>query len=204
MQNVSSGHPSDSSFRKGIVRFRYAVTWLTVRPRRWFFGRCLWRGSYGTKWLPTRREEWDDYDYNKDRKRTELEMIEWPNVHWRFAYLTVFRFFKWLHYNGCWEFAFRGKPSWDGIRRKQHNPVSRLVQRIGETTAGVHILSMECYHCASKEGWQGELAEDETGTTFILEDSGTTATMDGTDHWFRGTTICPKCGYRAEYREGSL
>lgn len=178
---------------------RYLLAFLTVAPRRWFFGRCLRKGSFGTRWLPTRREEWDDYDFFKDRPRTDLEMIEWPNFHWVLAYHTIFRFFKWLHWDG-----WRPLCRWGPRTRETFPWYARLVQKIGKTTAGVHISGGECYHCGSDAGAQVDLSDDETGTTFVLTDSGTSATMDGTDHWYRGYTICPKCGYEDEYSSSSL
>jgi len=79
-----------------------------------------------------------------------------------------------------------------------------VVHRIGATTAGYAISGGECYHCSSPEGCQVDLSEDETGTTFILEKTWSEGTQDGTDYRFRGVTICPKCGYRAGYEDGSL
>lgn len=188
-----------SGFAQALLRIRYMLAWLTVRPRRWFFWQCIAKGSFGTQWLPRRREQWDDYDPTHDRKRTEWEMIEWPNLHWVIAYHTVFAFFKWLHWDG-WRLLCR----WGPRSRETFPWYARLVRKIGQTTAGAAISGGECYHCASDEGDPMDLCDDETGTTFIFQASGTSQTMDGTDHWFRGTTICPKCGYRQEYSSSSL
>ncbi len=186
---------------EALKRVRHALAYLTVRPRRWFFWSCIAHGSFGTRWLPVRREEWDCYHPGKDRPRTEWEMIEWPNLHWVLAYRTVFAFFKWLYWDG-----WRPLCQWKGRNgcRSSFPWYARLVKAIGRTTAGVHISGGECFHCGSVSGDQVNLADDETGTTFILEASGTSATMDGTDHWFSGTTICPACGHRAHYSDGSL
>jgi len=37
-----------------------------------------------------------------------------------------------------------------------------------------------------------------------LEEAWTEGTQEGTDHRFRGITTCPKCGFKAEYEDGSL
>lgn len=195
----TTGPTARGGFSQAIIRVRYALAWLTVRPRRWFFWRCIAKGSFGVRWIPTRREEWDKYHPRHERERTELEMIEWPNVHWVFAYHTVFAFFKWLYWDG-----WRPLCRWGPRCRETFPWYARLVRKIGQTTAGAAISGGECYHCGSDHGCPVNLADDETGTTFILEETGTSATADGTDHWFRGTTICPKCGYCQEYSDSSL
>lgn len=162
--------------------FRYGLGWFFVRPRRWLFWRMV--GSCYVRWLP----EHDDY-------------FGWkmPNVHWWILYITVFKFFCWLHYD-AWRPLCTWKDGW-----LHHTPCyAEWIQRIGQTTAGSAISGGECFHCASKDGNQVDLADDETGMTFILTDSGTTGTQDGTDHWFCGITICPRCGFRSDYRDSSL
>lgn len=86
------------------------------------------------------------------------------------------------------------------------NLFAEWVQFIGRTTAGwpCHGTILECYHCGFEEGSQVNCSEDETGKTFILEDTGVSFTDMGDDHWFSGTTICPVCGYRQTYSDGSL
>lgn len=182
-----------------LVRIRYAIAWLTVRPRRWFFRNCIAHGSYGARWIPRRREAWDNFHWGKGRERKPWEMIEWPNLHWWIAYKTIFAFFRWLYWDGWRPLCKWGQRSLETIPR-----YAQLVKKIGQTTAGAAINGGECYHCASDEGDPVDLCADETGATFILEATGTSATMDGTDHWFRGTTICPKCGFRQGYSDGSL
>lgn len=187
-------------------RWRYRLAFLTVRPRRWFFWKCIAEGSFcnhrwGWRWLPRRREEWDCYHPGYDRKRTEWEMIEWPNIHWVFAYLTVFAFFRWLRWD-----AWRPLCRWEGPggSRSSFPWYARLVMWIGETTAGQACHSSECWHCAAPNCDPCSLSEDTTGYTFILMETGSTATLDGTDHWFRGISICPRCGHREDYGDGSL
>lgn len=177
---------------------RYYLAFLTVRPRRWFFTNCISRGSFGARWLPVRREEWDNYDCGRDCPRTEWEMIVWPNLHWVLAYHTVFAFFKWLYWRG-----WRPLCRW-GEQRETFPWYARLVYRIGATTAGAAISGGECWHCASPRGCPVELSGDETGTTFLLERTWVSSTWDGNDYRFSGTTICPVCGYQQYYEDGSL
>lgn len=83
--------------------------------------------------------------------------------------------------------------------------IAKIIHRIGSTTAGFAISGGECFHCASVNGCQVDLSEDETGTTFILKDSWSSYCGEvGTDHRFSGTTICPDCGYEEYYEDGSL
>jgi hypothetical protein len=198
MQTATTTLPDEPTLRSSLRKLRYYAAFITVRPRRWFFRKCISEGSFGAQWLPIRREEWDNYNPRKDRPRTEWEMIVWPNIHWVLAYRTIFKFFKWLNYD-----AWRPLCKWDRVR-KTYPWYARLVHRIGQTTAGCAISGGECWHCASEEGCPVELSNDETGKTFILERIWSSATMDGTDHRFCGKTICPKCGYEAYYEDGSL
>lgn len=82
--------------------------------------------------------------------------------------------------------------------------IARVIKRIGATTAGFTILGGECFHCASPDGDQVELSQDETGKVFKLERTWESYSQDGTDYRFCGTTICPRCGYRSYYEDGSL
>ena len=166
-----------------IKRLRYAYGWAFVRPRRWAFSRMVW--SYRPIWW-FRRHEWSG--------------LEWPNIHWWILYCTVFRFCEWLHWRAWHAFCRHDERGYV----KPIPLVAKVLRRIGETTSGWAVSGGECFHCASRDGNPVELSDDDTGTTFILEDSGTCSTDMGTDHWFRGTTICPKCGYRQEYGDGSL
>jgi hypothetical protein len=165
-----------------MKRLRYLLAWILVRPRRWFFRRMVW--SCYLRVLP-RRESWGEWSL--------------PNVHWWLLYKTVFRFFKWLHYD-----AWRPFCDWNGGIRQTMPWPARLIKRIGGTTAGEAISGWECYHCAAVEGCQLKLSEDETGRFFKDVKSWTSATMDGTDHRFSGTTVCPKCGYENYFEDGSL
>lgn len=165
-----------------MKRLRYILGWVLVRPRRWFF--------------------WNMISSSTPQWRSELTFDgRWhgPNIHWWILYKTVFKFFKWLNYEG-WRPLCKWSPTC-----LIHKPwYAELVHRIGETTAGAAISGGECYHCASKEGDQVDLAYDETGTHFVDVESWTVGTQDGTDHRFSGITICPKCGFRSEYEDGSL
>lgn len=171
-----------------IVRFLFYVCgWIFVRPRRWFF-RKIFLASFGTRWWFQKREYWNDKGY----------IYEWPNPHWRIMYLTVWRFFKWVYHDG-WRPLCTWKNGW--LYKKPL--IAEIVHWVGRTTVGQHIMSQECWHCGFERGDQSELAEDETGKTFILEDSGMSQSQDGNSYWFTGTTICPVCGYRSEYHDGT-
>ncbi len=183
------------------LKLRYWAGWVFIRPIRKFFSAML-RGSFynscGVQWLPKHDPElvWlcDCYGV----KPRWWRLIRWPDFHWVFLYRTVFRFFSWLHYD-----AWRPLCTWD--RFLKHKPwYAAVIQRIGGITAGGAISCYECYHCASKRGCQIELSNDESGKYFVLEDTWTSSTENGTDHRFRGKTICPKCGYEDEYEDGSL
>ena len=164
-----------------MIQVMYLYGWLIVRPRRWFFGN-MGRAAY-IRWLPTK--EWYGW--------------RWPNVHWHILYLTIFRFCKWLYWDGWRPFAV-----WGPRMLERHTWLSFAIKALGRTTAGAHLMDVECYHCGSPEGSQVDLADDETGMTFILTNSGVSSTPEGVDHWFEGITICPKCGYRDNYGDGSL
>lgn len=162
-------------------RLRYIYGWLFVRPRRWLFHRMVWATS--PRWLP----------------RKGYSGWEWPNIHWWILYLTVFQFFHWLEDRAWHPFC-----TWKDRRLEHKSLIARIIHRIGQTTAGERIHGMECYHCGSPDGCQVDLADDDTGMTFILDRRWTVGTQDGTDHRFCGTTICPRCGYREYYEDGSL
>lgn len=181
-----------------MKQLRYYLAFLTVRPRRWFFRRCISYGCGDTIWWPRMAEPHDCWHWTYDREKTTWEMIQWPNVHWVMAYRIVFRFFKWLNYK-----AWRHLCQWNRVRLT-YPWYARLVHRIGKTTAGCVISGGECWHCGSEDGDPVELSQDEDGVTFILDRSWQIPTMDGTDYRFCGHTICPKCGYRDYYEDGSL
>lgn len=147
----------------------YWYGWIFVRPRRWLFWKMIAKGSFGIRWIPEKSEYWTpelDEFYEKYR---------WPNLHWWLLYKTIFKFCKWLHYDGWRPFC-----DWTGGHRRSFPWIARAIKRIGDTTSGYAIGGGECPHCASTEGSQGELSEDETGTTFILEESWSVGTQDGT------------------------
>lgn len=179
-QTIGAKYRSLRSLRQ---RLRYAMGWLLVRPRRYLFHRMI-AASVQTRWAP---------------EKHPCGGVRWPNPHWRLLYLTVFRFFKWLD----WE-AWRPLCKWEGGLRRTFPWPARVIRRIGATTAGFACRGGECFHCASPDGDPVDLSEDETGTTFILAGTHSLATMDGTDHQFWGTTICPKCGFKKFYWDGSL
>jgi hypothetical protein len=145
----------------------------------------LAKGSFGLRLLP-HKEEYFGW--------------KWPNLHWWVLYKTIFRFCTWLHYDSWRLFC-----DWTGGYRCSFPLIARMIKKIGTTTAGFAISGGECFHCGSEAGNPVNLADDETtGTTFILERVWTIDTPDGTDHRFCGTTICPKCGYKDYYEDGSL
>lgn len=162
--------------------------WLFVRPIRWLFWKMIAQGSFGLRlWW---RREW--------------EWVYWPNPHWWALYHTVFRFCKWLHYD-----AWRPFCDWTGGWRQTFPWPARFIQGVGSLTAGYVISGGQCFHCASPDGCQVMLAADDpdddgNGPYFRLLKTWSTSTMDGTDHRFYGITTCPKCGYEAEYEDGSL
>ena len=163
-------------------RLMYFYGWVCVRPRRWLFWRMAWATT--PQWFP---------------KKDCMGRWRLPNIHWWLLYKTVFRFFKWLDYE-----AWRPLCKW-GDRCLKHKPlIAKIIHRIGETTAGFAISGFECFHCGSKRGCQCELSSDETGELFILKGTQSVGTEDGTDHRFWGVTICPVCGYKADYEDGSL
>ena len=156
--------------------------WLLVRPIRWFFGKML-RGSY-LRWKISHEDYWG---------------WRFPNIHWWILYKTIFNFFSWVYWDGWRPFC-----NWDGGHRNTYPLIARIIHKIGSTTAGFAICGCECFHCASDNGSQVELSDDENGETFKLDRAWTEGTQDGTDHRFCGTTICPDCGYEAYYEDGSL
>ena len=162
----------------------YIYGWIFVRPRRWLFWKMISNGSFGIRWFPYKYEYWG---------------WRYPNVHWWILYKTIFKFFSWLFLEGWRPFC-----DWTGGYRRTYPWMARFIHWIGRTTAGNAIYYQECYHCGFEAGDPVYLSEDETGTTFILTDCGTSCTPDGTDHWFNGITICPKCGFKQEYSDGSL
>lgn len=167
---------------KFIKKARWIVSWVLVRPRRWFFQRMAWNGDLRLRW----KKSWDG-------------RWIWPNPHWWTLHWSVFAFCRWLCYD-----AWRPLSKW-GDRGLVHKPwYAAAVQRIGQTTAGYAISGYECFHCASPQGCQVDLSDDETGTVFRLLETWSVDTADGTDYRFRGITTCPKCGYEAEYEDGSL
>jgi hypothetical protein len=142
-------------------------------------------GSFDIRWWPEYDEIWEKWKL--------------PNIHWWILYNTIFKFFKWLYYE-----AWRVFCDWTGGYRRTFPLIARIIQRIGSTTAGYVIIGGECYHCASREGCQYDLSEDETGENFKLINTWTVGTEYGTDYRFCGITICPKCGHQSEYEDGSL
>ena len=165
-----------------MKKLRWLYGWIFVRPRRWFFWKMICASC--PQW---KIEKHPYYGWS------------FPNIHWHVLYKTVFKFFKWLYWD-----AWRPFCDWTGGYRRTYPLIARIIHRIGATTAGYAISGGECYHCASENGDQLELSDDESGKTFKLERAWTSATQDGTDHRFCGTTICPDCGYEQYYEDGSL
>lgn len=166
-----------------LKKFWYAYGLIIVRPRRWFFRNMIRNDRL--QLLPKYNEYWERWS--------------WPNIHWWILHETIFEFCHWLAWDGWRPFC-----DWTGGYRRTFPWIARIIKRIGETTAGVHCFSCECWHCGAEDCDQTTLAGDETDTTFILEETWSEGTQEGTDHRFRGITICPRCGYRAGYEDGSL
>ena len=165
-----------------MKKVRYLLGFLLVRPRRYVFHKMVC--ATVPRWLP------EKHDY-----------MGWlyPNIHWWVLDQTVFRFFKWLYWDGWRPFC-----DWTGGSRQTYPLIARALHKIGQTTAGFAICGGECYHCGSSGGDPVTLSGDETGEVFRLEGTGSYPTPDGTDHRFWGTTICPSCGYEQRYEDGSL
>lgn len=158
--------------------------YIFVRPRRWFF-RKMFGGSY-LRILPKR----EDY-------------FGWrmPNIHWWILYRTIFRLFKWMYWD-AWRKLCTYENGW-----LKHKPfIAKIIHRVGSTTAGFAISGGECFHCSSVDGNPVYLSDPdyENGEYFELTESGVSSTQEGTDHWFKGITTCPRCGYKQEYGDGSL
>lgn len=166
---------------KTMKKINYALGWIFVRPRRWFFRNMLL--SWQIRWWF--EKEWYGWNY--------------PNIHWWILYHTVFRFFEWLRWT-AWTYFCTYEKGW--LRKKPL--IAKIIHRIGKTTTGAVCHGGECYHCGSEDGCQVDLSHDETGTTFILEKTWEVGTQDGTDYRFLGTTICPNCGCKQDYEDGSL
>ncbi len=171
------------SKKQKIVRI---YGWVFVRPRRWLFWRMVAKGSFGLRLIPRKREY---IGFGRD----------YPNLHWWILYKTIFNLFSWMYWD-----AWRLFCDWTGGYRRSYPLIARIIHRIGATTSGYVISGGECFHCASERGCEVDLSEDETGVYFKLEKTWSEGTMDGTDHRFCGTTICPDCGLESYYEAGSL
>jgi len=95
-------------------KFFYILGWLFVRPRRWFFWKMI-ANTY-PRWFPKYDEFWQKWKF--------------PNIHWWVLYKTIFRFFRWMHYD-----AWRPFCKWGRIRLT-YPLIGRIIHRIGNTTAG--------------------------------------------------------------------
>lgn len=166
-----------------MKKFFYLYGWIFVRPRRWFFWKMVCETNLHL--LP--------------KKDGTFGYYQMPNIHWWLLYKTVYRFCSWLNWE-AWRVFCKHEKGW-----LKHKPlIAKIIHRIGQTTAGFASSGGECFHCSSKRGCPVELSNDETGTNFILERTWTEGSEDGTDYRFCGTTICPVCGYRRYYEDGSL
>ena len=169
--------------RRGNQWFYYIMGFIFIRPIRYAFWQMVCATS--PRW-------WFKRGY---------ECWYLPNIHWYILYITVFRLCAYLYWDGWRHFAHY---------HPQHNYLQfislpgAILKRIGTITAGGAISGGQCYHCASEYGNPVYLADDEENQTFILEKTWSIGTMDGTDHRFSGTTICPICGFRNYYEDGSL
>jgi len=165
--------------------FYKTIGWIFIRPVRWFF-RNMATACY-PRWLPRKNSMYPYYGLK----------YSMPNIHWYVLYKTVFKFFSWLNWD-----AWRVFCNWEGGWRRTYPLPARIVHWIGQSTAGYAANGGRCYHCNSEDGNPGDLVEDEK--YFTVTDSGSNATMDGTDHWFKGIATCPKCGHKSEYGDSSL
>lgn len=167
-----------------LKKIYYLYGWIFVRPRRKLFKKMICN-SY-LRIIP------------------EKHCGKWllPNLLWWLLYISVFKFSKYSYWR-TWSYLCTY-----GNGRLKRKPIlwiiARIIHGISSTTAGCAINIGECFHCSHPDGWSAELSEDETGVNFILEKSWTVGTMDGTDYRFCGITICPICGYRDYYEDGSL
>jgi len=161
--------------------FWYYFGWVIIRPLR-KLSHWTAKGSFGLRILP-KKSFWG---------------WQLPNIHYWILYKTLGKFFLWLKWDGWRPFC-----DWTGGYRRSYPLIARIIHKIGTTMSwGFH--GGECYHCANEEGDQVNLADDDTGTTFKLLEAWDSATENGTDHRFKGITICPYCGYEDEYEDGSL
>jgi len=172
------------------IMFFKIYGWILVRPRRWLFHKMVWSDR-----LDMRIEK--NYYYRDNW----FQRIKWPNLHWWVLRQIIFEPLKWLYWDGWRLFDKKknGVPQW--------TLPARIAKRIGQTTAGCAISGGECYHCGWERGDPLELSdpEGEFGEDYFeLTDSGVTSTQDGTDHWFKGITTCPRCCYQQEYGDSSL
>lgn len=159
-------------------RLIYIYGWMFVRPRRFVVRKIAFPGSICV--LP----------------RRECGIWFWPNVHWFILHKTIWPLLSWLYWDG-WRWFCK----WEDGYRSTYPLMARFVRWIGRTTAGVCISPcQECFHCGFEAGNQVDLS---TGTNFILEDSGESYSENGTSYWFRGTTICPVCGYTDSYEDST-
>lgn len=176
-----------SAYHLMSIRIRYAAAFITVRPVRKLFWKMI--ANTELRLIPKERE-WDG---------------SWrlPNVHWWILYKTVFSFFKWVHRD-----AWRPFCDWTGGWRQTFPPIARIVKWFGDSTAGYAISGGRCFHCNHEDGCQVSISDygDSSGySPFVRNvESWSVGTMDGTDYRFSCTTVCPKCGFKSEYEDGSL
>lgn len=162
--------------------------WVLIRPLRVLSRACV-KGSFGLR-LKIRRNEFYIPGYNG--------RYEWPNLHYWLLYKTVGKFSTWLYFNG-WRFLC----DWTGGYRRTYPLPARILHKIGQTLS-YGFYGNECFHCAADEGDPGNISEEPNSIYFELTESGSNATEDGTDHWYRGITTCPKCGYKDTFSDSSL
>lgn len=165
-----------------------AFGYVVIRPIR----RVMWwaaRGSFGLRLIP-KRQGWLPWWH--------LDEWRFPNPHFWFLYRTIGKLATWMKWD-----AWRPFCDWTGGWRRTFPWYARLIHRVGNSLSYA-FHGGECYHCASEDGDPVWLADDDTGKTFRLIETWTSATEDGTDHRFRGITTCPRCGYQREYEDGSL
>lgn len=160
--------------------------WIFVRPIRWFT-RKVSSGTYLRLW-PKKCEYYhpEFYPYKYDM----------PNLHWWALDKTFGRFTRWIY----WEW-WRPFCDWTGGWRRTYPPIASFIHEVGRFLTYPYYGGA-CYHCAAVDADPSELTESDE--TFQLTDSGTSYTPEGTDHWFRGITTCPHCGYKSEFGDSSL
>lgn len=172
-----------------MIRLIYVLRgWILIRPIR-IITRMGVRGSFGLR-LKIRKNEFHIKGHNG--------RYEWPNLHHWLIYKTVGKLSTWLYLQG-----WRPLCRWGKRGRETYPLAARIVHKIGQTLAYPYYGN-ECFHCAADAGDPGNITDDLNSKYVEIIASGSDATEDGTNHWFRCETTCPKCGYKDTFSDSSL